>query len=329
MGSLTAWEPAQRVDAWQQRHRVVAFPAAVIRKFGDDRGSSLAALISYYGFFSIFPLLMVLDTGAAFILHGNQQLQRRVLDSALAEFPLIGEQVRSNVGTIKGSAFLLIFGVAGAVWAGLAVLTSLRSAMDEVWDVPRRERATFAERLIRGLEALAALGLMVFATTATAGIASALGSWKAVATGLAISATLNVATMAVIFRTSTSARISWHDVLPGAVAAGVVWTLLQAIGVFIVDRHIRGASNTYGTFAVVIGLLTWLYLGAQLTMLAAELNVVRCRKLWPRSLFPPPTRPEDEQALTFQARQEEVLPSERIATRFDDDPQIDRERGDS
>ncbi|MGH2596414.1 MAG: YihY/virulence factor BrkB family protein [Actinomycetota bacterium] len=310
----------QRTDAWQQGHRVVAFPVAVMRKFGDDSGGSLAALIAYYGFFSIFPLLMVLDTIAAFVLHGNQQLQRRVLDSALAEFPLIGGQIRSNIGSINGNTLVLTVGLVGAIWAGLAVLASMQSAMDEVWDVPRRERSAWLARVIRGLIALVALGLMVLVATATAGVAAALGSWRAVAAGLALSAGLNVVAIAVIFRSMTSAQVSWNDVLPGATIAGVIWTILQAIGAYIVDRHIRGASNTYGTFAVVIGLLTWLYLGAQLTVIAAEVNVVRSRGLWPRSVLPPPTRPEDEKALSLQARQEEALPSERVSVKFGEDP---------
>jgi YihY family inner membrane protein len=298
----------QRADEWQQQHLVVAFPAAVVRKFGDDRGGSLAALIAYYGFFSIFPLLMALDAVSALILHSNPELRRRVVDSALAEFPVIGDQIRSNVGTIRGSTFVLVLGLAGAIWAGLAVLAALQSAMDEVWDVPRRERSTWLARVIRGLVAMVALGLSVLVATATAGVAAALGSWAAVAAGFAIAAALNVITMAVIFRSSTSAQVSWRDVLPGAAIAGVVWTLLQAIGAYVVDRHIRGASDAYGTFAVVIGLLTWLYLGAQLTVIAAEVNVVRCRRLWPRSLLPPPTRPEDEEARSLQVSQEGVRP---------------------
>ncbi|MEO8424907.1 MAG: YihY/virulence factor BrkB family protein [Actinomycetota bacterium] len=306
----------RRADAWQQQHPVVAFPVAVIRKFGDDRGGSLAALVAYYGFFSIFPLLMVLDVVTARALRGDSELRRRVIDSAVAEFPVIGDQIRSNIGTIRGSTFVLVFGFVGAIWAGMAVLTAIQSAMDEVWDVPRRERSAWLPRLFRGLIALIALGLTVLVATATASAAAALGSWRAAAVGLAISTTLNVLTMAVIFRSSTSARVSWNDVLPGAAIAGLVWTLLQAIGAYIVDRHIRGASNAYGTFAVVIGLLTWLYLGAQLTVIAAEINVVRCRRLWPRSLVSPPTRPEDEEALTLQARQEEALPSERVVVRF-------------
>ncbi len=308
-----------RADEWQQRHRVVAFPVAVFRKFGDDGGGSLAALIAYYGFFSIFPLLLALDALAASVLHGDPELRRRLLDSALAEFPVIGDQIRSNIGAIRGNTFALVFGVVGSAWAGMAVLTSVQSAMDEVWDVPRRERPAWLARVARGLIAMVALGLAIVLATTTAGAAAALGSWMATAIGLILSAVLNCVTMAVIFRSSTSARVGWSDVLPGAAVAGGVWTLLQATGVYIVDRHIRGASNAYGTFAVVIGLLTWLYLGAQLTVIAAEVNVVRRRGLWPRSLMPPPRRPEDDEALELQARQEEALPSERVSVRFEED----------
>ena len=214
------------------------------------------------------------------------------------------------------------------LWAGLAVLASLQAAMDEVWDVPRRERSAWLARVIRGLIAMVAVGLTVIVATATTGVAAALGWWEAAAAGLILSAAVNIIAMAIIFRSSTSARVSWIDVLPGAIIAGALWTLLQAIGVYIVDRHIRGASNTYGTFAVVIGLLTWLYLGAQLTVIAAEVNVVRCRRLWPRSLFPPPTRSEDEEALSLQARQEEALPSERVSVRFGRSSRVDREERD-
>jgi YihY family inner membrane protein len=298
-----------RLDAWQQRHRATAFPCAVIRKFGDDGGGSLAALLAYYAFFSVFPLLMALDSITASVLHQNEQLRSRLLQSALSEFPLIGEQLRSNVGTIRGSVPVVAFGIGAAIWAGLAVLTSLQRAMDTVWDVPRRARAASLERLLRGAIALGALGLLVLAATATAGVATGL----APAAGLVLSAALNVATMAVIFRASTTARISWADVLPGALVAGLGWTFLQGSGAYVVDRYVRGASETYGTFAVVVGLLSWLYVGAQLSVLAAEVNVVRCRRLWPRSLLPPPTRPEDERALALQVRREEVLPSERIS----------------
>jgi membrane protein len=315
---VTVRQLLRRADDLQQRRPWLAFPAAVIRKFSDDRAGGLAALIAYYGFFSLFPLLLVLTTVAAYIVHGDTDLQRRIVDSALAQFPVVGTQIRASVGSISGNAVALVFGVLASLWGGLAVLASVQTAMDEVWDVPRRERAALIGRILRGLVVLLALGASVVAATLVAGLSASLGSSVLMlAAGLAVSAFINVVTMAVVFRSLTIARVSWGDVAPGAALAGVVWTGLQGWGGYIVDRHIVGAGDTYGAFAVVIGLLSWLYLGAQLTVLAAEVNVVRRDRLWPRSFFPPPTGPQDERSLTLQARQEEAVPGERVSVAFD------------
>ena len=307
----------RRADDVQRRKPFLAFPLAVVKKFGEDRAGQLAALIAYYGFFSLFPLMLVVVTVAAYVLDGNQDLQLRIVDSALAQFPVIGSQIRDNVGSISGSAFALAVGIIGALWAGLGVLTSVQMAMDEVWDVPRRDRAALIPRVLRGTMVLIALGAALITGALGAGASTALGSVAAALAGLLIAAAINVATMLIVFRVLTAAPVSWRDVLPGAVLAGVVWTGLQAAGGYIVDRKISVAGNVYGLFAVVIGLLSWLYLGAQLTLVAAEVNVVLRRHLWPRSFFPPPTRPQDERALTMQVQQEQALASEHVSVDFD------------
>lgn len=307
----------RRVDDVQQQRPWLALPAAVVRKFGDDRAGGLAALIAYFGFFSLFPLMLVVVTVASYVLHGNEELQRRIVDSALVQFPVIGSQIRDNVGSITGSPFALAVGIGGSLWAGMAVLASVQTAMDEVWDVPRRDRKALVPRVLRGSIVLVALGAAVLAAALAAGVSTALGSFAALITGAVIAAILNVATMLIVFRVLTAAPVSWRDVLPGAVLAGVVWTGLQAAGGYIVGSKISGAGDVYGLFAVVIGLLSWLYLGAQLTLVSAELNVVLRRRLWPRSLFPPPTGPKDERALTLQAQQEVALSSERVSVDFD------------
>jgi YihY family inner membrane protein len=307
-------------DDLQQRHVWLAFPAAVVRKFADDRAGGLAALIAYYGFFSLFPLLLVLTTVTAYAVHWDPQLQRRIVDSAIAQFPVIGTQIRSSVGSITGNALALGFGIVASLWGGLAVLASVQSAMDEVWDVPRRERAALIARVVRGLATLLALGASVVAATVTAGVSASLGSsFLVLGAGLALSAVINVVTMAVVFRSLTTASVSWSDVAPGAVFAGVVWTILQAWGGYIVGRRVVGAGDVYGVFAIVIGLLSWLYLGAQLTVLAAEVNVVRRNRLWPRSFIPPPIGSEDERSLTLQAQEEEAVRGERVSVTFDPD----------
>ena len=314
---MSAWQRTlHRLDDVQQRHPWSAFPAAVIRKFGDDGAGGLAALIAYYGFFSLFPLMLVVVSVASSVLRNDPALQARIVDSAIAQFPIVGTQIRDNVGSVAGSPLAIVIGIGGALWAGLAVVSSVKTAMDEIWDVPRRKRGSVIPRVLRASLVLVTLGVTVTAAALAAGAATSLGPFGATA-GLVIAVVLNVGTMLVVFRVLTVADVSWRDVLPGAVLAGVSWTILQTLGGYFLERKITGASNVYGTFAVVIGLLWWLFIGAQLTVVAAEVNVVLRRHLWPRSFFPPPTEPADERALTLQARQEEAVATERVSVDFD------------
>jgi uncharacterized BrkB/YihY/UPF0761 family membrane protein len=96
----------------------------------------------------------------------------------------------------------------------------------------------------------------------------------------------------------------------------VLWEILQVAGGIYVSDVVRRASNTYGTFATVIGLLAWLHLGAQANLLAAETNVVLARKLWPRSLIGPPSSPADEETLAALAKVEERSDTEQIEVEF-------------
>ncbi len=277
----------QKLDGFQQRHRVLAFPFGVIKKFGEDEAGNLAALIAYYGFFSLFPLLMVLVTVLGMVLEGNEDLQKKILDSALANFPVIGDQISKNVHSLTGSGWVLALGILITLWAGLGVLRATQNAMNKVWDVPREERPNFLASNLRALLMLAVLGVLTVAAALVGSVTGGSGSSWWFALGVALSLTLNLALFLVLFRILTTAKASWGDVFPGAVLGAVGWTVLQLFGGYIVSSRLKGASETYGAFAAVIGLLAWIYLGAQLTLFAAEVNVVRKRRLWPRSMTEP------------------------------------------
>src|ERR1700722_18700132 len=108
-----------QLDRYQQRPPRVRFIAAVIKKFGDDEAGRLAALIAYYGFVSLFPLLLVLVTVLGFVLEGNPKTQASVLHSTLGQFPIIGDQLQRNIHSLKGSPGALAIGVAGLLFGGL------------------------------------------------------------------------------------------------------------------------------------------------------------------------------------------------------------------
>jgi YihY family inner membrane protein len=311
------------VDDLQQRHRLLAFPMAVVKKYGEDQGGQRAALLAYYGFFSLFPLLLVAVTVIGFMLHGRGDLGQRIVDSAVAQFPVIGHDISDNVSQsrLRGSGLALAVGALFALWGGLGVAEAAQAAMNGIWNVPRRRYPSFLLRRLRGLAWLVILGGGLLLASVVSGFAAAADTAWSGPAGVAASTLVNMLLFLVGFRVLTVRNVSLRTLLPGAVLAALAWALLQWLGGWYVARQLNRASATYGTFALVIGLLSWLYLASTVTLFAAEVNVVLARRLWPRSLAPPPLGDPDERALEGLAKQEERLPDQRVEVSFDGDTQ--------
>ncbi len=304
------------VDRFQQRHRRLSFLAAVWKKFGDDQGGQLAALISYYGFVSLFPLLLVLVTVLGFVLQGDPAERQRILDGTLGQFPLISEQLR--LAPLKGSAVGLAIGAVGSLLAGMGIMGATQTAMNRIWHVPFRERPNFLFARLRGLGMLAILGTVAIVSTLAAGfVGTSSHSAPAVAGGVLLAFAANVLLFMCAFKLLTASEPPWRTLLPGVLTAAVFWQLLQHLGGYYLDHELRRTGPLYGVFALVLGLLAWLYLGAQLTILAAEVNVVKARKLWPRTLFGGPLLDADRRALTASAETEERVEEENVEVDFD------------
>jgi membrane protein len=283
---MTIRERLGVVDRFQQRHRRLAFAVAVAKKFDDDQGSQLGALIAYYGFFSLFPLLLVFVTILGFVLQGDPSAQESVLHSTLSQFPIIGTQLQSNVHSLKGSGLALAIGLVGALLAGLGITGATQNAFNVAWKVPRGERPNFLAWRLRGLGLLVALGVLSIISTIAAGYVTAQTKGaEEVLAGVLAALAANLLLFFAAFRLLTVDEVETRDLLPGVIVAAVLWQILQHVGGYYVDHVVRHARETSALFAFVLGLLTWLYLGGQVTVLAAEVNVVRARRLWPRKLF--------------------------------------------
>ena len=306
------------VDGFQQRHAPLAFPFGVVKKYGDDEGGKHAALLAYYGIFSLFPLLLVFVTLLGYALAGNQELQQRVIDTVIGQFPGFGRELRGSIRTIQGSGVGLVVGVLGTLWGGLGITQSAQDAMNAVWNVPRKDRPNLWLRLARGLATLLLLAAAVVGATFLAGLGGAAAGLAGHLLPLAGSVLLNLLLLAVGFQLLTAIRLPWPRLLPGAAAGAVVWSALQALGAWIVGRQLQHANLVYGVFALVIVLLSWLYLSAQLLLYAAEVNVVLARRLWPRSLLQPPLTGPDRRVLTALAETEERRPEQTVEVRFED-----------
>jgi YihY family inner membrane protein len=300
----------------------------VVQKFGNDQAGGKAALMAYYGLFALFPLLLLLATILGFALHGDDALREQVIDSAVGNVPVIGADLRSQVHPLEGSTVALVIGIVGTLYGSLGVGFAAQNAMNTVWNIPYVHWPSIWTRYARTLGVISLLGVASVASTALAAFATAVAHGQA-ATVLAVagSALVNLGLFLLAFMVLTAEPLRLREVALGAVIATVFWETLQLIGTWYVSRGLRHATPTYGVFAVVITLLSWLYLGSQLVLWAAEINVVLRYRLWPRSLTQPPLTRADRLVFRRLAQMEVRRPEELISTTFtdaaDEDPLAD------
>jgi membrane protein len=308
-----------RFDRFQRRHTALAVPLAVRQKYAEDQAGYLAASIACYAFLSVFPLLLLLATGLGYALRSDHGLQTRVLHSVVVEFPVIGPQLQRNIHSLRGSGLALVIGIAGTLWAGTRVSVAAENAMNHLWDVPFKDRPNPFRALARASVMIVLFWLASIGATLLADLAGLSGSLPVRAAGLALSLAVNFVLFWSAFRVLTVRDIAWRELWIGAVVAAVLWAVLQSLGGYYIAHELRGASATYGFFGIVLGLMTWLYLGAHVTLLAAETNVVLKRRLWPRSFSPiveEPLTSADQRALASQASVEERRRDEQVHASF-------------
>jgi uncharacterized BrkB/YihY/UPF0761 family membrane protein len=237
-----------------------------------------------------------------------------ILHSALRDFPIVGTQLAHSVHPLKGSLIAVVIGSVGLLWGSMGVSQAAQLAMSEIWNVPAVRRPGFLQRLVRSLGFVAALGAGIALTTFVTAVATftpgAIASRVIAQVGIV---GVNIALFVVLFRVLTP-DVATHDLLPGAAIGGVGWSILQAAGTLLVGHTLRNASQLYGFFGSVLGLVSWLFLSAQLTLYAAEVNVVRARKLWPRSLAPPPLTDADREVLDAIAAESRRRPEQWLRT---------------
>jgi YihY family inner membrane protein len=301
-----------RLDAAQQEKPALAIPIATVKKFGEDKSSNLAAMMAFWAFFSIFPLMLAGITVLGYVL--PEEDKKRVLEQVSGYMPLLDT---SSIGSLNGSVLALVVGVLAALWSGSTVVRITQDAFNSVWEVPQVERPKLVASLKRSLLALSTIGLGLVASTFLMGFVAGsdptidLGPLGRVL-GFAAAIVVDIALFVLAFRMLTDRAITTGDVLPGAVFAGVMFWLLQTLSSVIITRHLSGASETYGTFATVITILWWFYLQSQLTLLGAQVNVVLKRTYWPRSLTKDAETEADRRLMEDFVKARQMLKDQQI-----------------
>ncbi|MEO7071120.1 MAG: YihY/virulence factor BrkB family protein, partial [Nostocoides sp.] len=312
-----------RVDNLQRRRPVLGFPIAVLYKFFDDAGGYLSALLTYYAFVSLFPLLLLLATILSVVLRNHPGWQQDVLNSALSQFPIVGGQLGDPKSLSGGTTGVIVGGLV-SLYGALGVGNALQYTMNTVWAVPRNSRPNPLLARLRSLLLVVIAGIAVMATTVISAFASATtgwGLWHKVLIALA-TIIINTGIVLLCFRIGVGS-VRRRQLLPGSVLAAVGWQALQTFGVVYVGRVVKHASATNGVVSFILGLLAFIYLASVIVVISAEMSAVRAGQLYPRALLTPFTdavslTPADKKTYANQARAMRTKGYERIDVTFED-----------
>jgi uncharacterized BrkB/YihY/UPF0761 family membrane protein len=305
-----------RIIAWadrlQREHGVLGFPYAVVKKYGDDEGGRQAALITYYGFLSVFPLLLLGVAILSRVLADHPDLRQRLIAEIVPQ--VLRPTVERSLATLPTSTIPLVVGLIGLLFSGTGVVFSAYQTLNHVAAVRHRFRAGFVSRYVRVFAVLATLMAGALATGALTVVATALpgqpGAQRAAAvlgSALVVFAVLLLGAKLLLARPAP-VRALW----PGAVVGGAAVTVVLNAGAPLLARLVAKAGPVYGSCATVAGMFALLYLIGQALVYAAEVAAVRHARLWPRALDLNRPTEADTRALTLLAREQERIPAARI-----------------
>jgi YihY family inner membrane protein len=279
------------MDRAQRRFPPAAFPLAVLYKFFDDQGNYLAAIVTYYAFLAIFPLMLLGSSILGFFLHNRPELQQELLNSALSQFPIIGDQLARE--GLHGSTSGVVIGTVTALYGAMGLGQAMQNTVNTAWSVPRNSRPNPILLRLKSLLLLATAGLAVLGisimttvvsnTAALGGKPSGAVKWLLTLVSIAIVAGV----LTLLFRLATTREHPLRNALPGALTLAVLWQSLQFVGAWYVEKVIRATTGMNATFALVLGLVGFLYIASVMGVLGVEVNVVVARRLWPRALLTP------------------------------------------
>jgi membrane protein len=274
-----AWTTDDRVMALRRHHASIDVVIDTLDGWRRHLTGRNAWVIAFFGFMSIFPLLLAATTILGWVLEGNEELQQRIIEGAFADIPILGPQLTADPASLQGNLVALLIGLGGAIWASTRAFVAVQVAQDDVWDIPIDDRDGMPVQRGKALLAILFIGTTQIGSVVLSGAID--GAGFPIAGRLLLAAAtvgINIATLLVMFRWLTAADLDWRDVWPGAVLAGVGFSVLQYFGTTLVGRFQANMSVTYGQFAFVLGLVTWLSLLSITALMCTEFNAALARR---------------------------------------------------
>lgn len=274
-------------DTFQQKHAVLAFPVAVIKRYGDDKTGRQAALVTYYAFLALFPLLLVFITILGLVISNNPGLEAKIIGEVYKYFPALGDDLRGNVHTLKGSGVVLALEVLALLYGARGLAAMLQEAFNNVWHVENEFRPGFVGDNLRSFGMMASVGFGIVIGTVLSYVVGTFLNFGIIGTVLLTLLNFLITTglFLIVFRLGTASRIGLQCLWPGAIIASIGVLIVQHFGTTIMAHELPKLTGTYGSFALALAMMFWIYLQSQIILYALEITAVRAQKDWPKKLF--------------------------------------------
>lgn len=275
----------QKIDHYQQRHRLPAFVVAVIKKYGDDEAGHQAALLTYYAFLSLFPLLLVLTTLIEYIPVSHNELQASVVKGMTNYFPVLGSQVSAHVSTLHKNGLALAIGLLFTLYGARGVADAFRTSIQKLWNIPKSKRDGFPKSTLKSLGIILIAGVGFVVASISIGLAAAAGQGLAFRLlSILINLIVWYGLFILLINISLPRHVPFTETRTAALTAAIGLVIVQLAGGYLLKHELKNLDALYSYFALALGLLFWIYLQVQVLFYSLEIAAVRSQKLWPRSL---------------------------------------------
>ena len=274
-----------KLDNFQQKTPPLAFIYAVIKKYSEEETGYRAALLTYYSFLALFPLLMVLTTLSSVILKNEPELQKTVIDGATSYFPMLGSQLADHINKLNKTGLPLIAGILFTLYGTRGVAVIFQRGMRAIWGFDEDPKLAFPKNLLHSLAIIIIGGFGLIIAAILTGAAAAAGSgWNFRILSLLINLALLSCVFLFLIKYVLPKKVSYKEIRPAAFCIAFGLVFLQFIGGFIIARELKNLDALYSYFALALGLLFWVYLQAQVVYYSAQLATVKAKDLWPRKI---------------------------------------------
>lgn len=308
-----------KFNKYQLSHRRLGFIVAIIKKYSQDQVGNQTALVTYYGFLALFPLLVAALSITEISILRNANLKITIIKSLNIYFPLVGHWLQSHIHAEKKAGATLAISLLLIVYGARGVASALQQAMNHIWQVPKSERPSGLKSIIRSFEIIILGGLGFIAT----------GFMSAYVTGSAKNIFIKIITTIVslmitfiflllLYKLSLSKIIAYKELIIGSIMATIGLQIIQFAGGFLITHELKHFSSLYGSLALVLVVLFWIYLQVRILLYATEVDSVISLKLWPRSLVNDSLTNADRRALTMYIEREAYIkpPAEEVDVTF-------------